>query len=120
MASPPTAPCSRPPRSHEWGTTEPWQPCRLYPASVLLPAEPSFPPLLWLPSRAHWPRLQHSLPPAAPRLPVTLTIRCPRDLTDNQLTTLPLAGLGGLVHLKLKGNWALSQAFPKDSFPKLR
>eukprot|EP00069_Balaena_mysticetus_P015752 bmy_09435T0 len=42
------------------------------------------------------------------------------DLTDNQLTTLPLAGLGGLVHLKLKGNWALSQAFPKDSFPKLR
>ncbi|XP_023986344.1 leucine-rich repeat-containing G-protein coupled receptor 6 [Physeter macrocephalus] len=42
------------------------------------------------------------------------------DLTDNQLTTLPLAGLGGLVHLKLQGNWALSQAFPKDSFPKLR
>ncbi|KAJ8778521.1 hypothetical protein J1605_013490 [Eschrichtius robustus] len=55
-----------------------------------------------------------------PRLPVTLTIHCPRDLTDNQLTALPLAGLGGLVHLKLKGNWALSQAFPKDSFPKLR
>nr|XP_045373596.1 leucine-rich repeat-containing G-protein coupled receptor 6 [Camelus bactrianus] len=42
------------------------------------------------------------------------------DLTDNQLTTLPLAGLGGLVHLKLKGNPALSQAFSKDSFPKLR
>ncbi|KAL6039271.1 hypothetical protein STEG23_015867, partial [Scotinomys teguina] len=42
------------------------------------------------------------------------------DLTDNQLTTLPLAGLGGLMHLKLKGNLALSQAFPKDSFPKLR
>ncbi|XP_054432496.1 leucine-rich repeat-containing G-protein coupled receptor 6 [Pteronotus mesoamericanus] len=42
------------------------------------------------------------------------------DLTDNQLTTLPLAGLGGLAHLKLKGNPALSQAFPKDSFPKLR
>ncbi|XP_032322803.1 leucine-rich repeat-containing G-protein coupled receptor 6 isoform X3 [Camelus ferus] len=41
------------------------------------------------------------------------------DLTDNQLTTLPLAGLGGLVHLKLKGNPALSQAFSKDSFPKL-
>lgn len=51
---------------------------------------------------------------------MTLTIHCPRDLTDNQLTTLPLAGLGGLVHLKLKGNWALSQAFPKDSFPRLR
>ncbi|KAM9612868.1 leucine-rich repeat-containing G-protein coupled receptor 6 isoform 2-T2 [Trichechus inunguis] len=42
------------------------------------------------------------------------------DLTDNQLTTLPLAGLGGLMHLKLKGNPALSQAFSKDSFPKLR
>ncbi|XP_077878716.1 leucine-rich repeat-containing G-protein coupled receptor 6 isoform X3 [Ictidomys tridecemlineatus] len=42
------------------------------------------------------------------------------DLTDNQLTTLPLAGLGGLMHLKLKGNLALSQAFSKDSFPRLR
>ncbi|XP_045432107.1 leucine-rich repeat-containing G-protein coupled receptor 6 [Pipistrellus kuhlii] len=42
------------------------------------------------------------------------------DLTDNQLTTLPLAGLGGLKHLKLRGNPALSQAFSKDSFPKLR
>ncbi|XP_023422949.1 leucine-rich repeat-containing G-protein coupled receptor 6 isoform X1 [Cavia porcellus] len=42
------------------------------------------------------------------------------DLTDNQLTTLPLAGLGGLMHLKLKGNPALSQAFSKDSFPRLR
>ncbi|XP_040841720.1 leucine-rich repeat-containing G-protein coupled receptor 6 [Ochotona curzoniae] len=42
------------------------------------------------------------------------------DLTDNQLTTLPLAGLGGLMHLKLKGNPALFQAFSKDSFPKLR
>lgn len=53
-------------------------------------------------------------------LPATLTIGCPRDLTDNQLTTLPLAGLGGLMHLKLKGNPALFQAFSKDSFPKLR
>ncbi|KAF6073391.1 leucine rich repeat containing G protein-coupled receptor 6 [Phyllostomus discolor] len=42
------------------------------------------------------------------------------DLRDNQLTALPLAGLGGLVHLKLRGNPALSQAFSKDSFPKLR
>ncbi|XP_053463606.1 leucine-rich repeat-containing G-protein coupled receptor 6 isoform X3 [Nycticebus coucang] len=42
------------------------------------------------------------------------------DLTNNQLTTLPLAGLGGLRHLKLKGNLALSQAFSKDSFPRLR
>ncbi|XP_055000591.1 leucine-rich repeat-containing G-protein coupled receptor 6 isoform X2 [Sorex araneus] len=42
------------------------------------------------------------------------------DLTDNQLTALPLAGLGALKHLKLKGNPALSQAFSKDSFPELR
>ncbi|KAB0377330.1 hypothetical protein FD755_011774, partial [Muntiacus reevesi] len=41
------------------------------------------------------------------------------DLTDNQLSVLPLAGLGGLVHLKLRGNRALSQAFPKDSLPRL-
>uniref|UniRef100_A0A8C3W7P9 Leucine rich repeat containing G protein-coupled receptor 6 n=1 Tax=Catagonus wagneri TaxID=51154 RepID=A0A8C3W7P9_9CETA len=42
------------------------------------------------------------------------------DLTHNRLTTLPLAGLGGLVHLKLKGNLGLSQTFSRDSFPKLR
>ncbi|XP_034270081.1 leucine-rich repeat-containing G-protein coupled receptor 6 isoform X1 [Pantherophis guttatus] len=42
------------------------------------------------------------------------------DLTDNQLVMLPLAGLGGLTHLKLKGNPALSEAFPKESFPKIR
>uniref|UniRef100_A0A8C3XV57 G-protein coupled receptors family 1 profile domain-containing protein n=1 Tax=Chelydra serpentina TaxID=8475 RepID=A0A8C3XV57_CHESE len=36
-----------------------------------------------------------------------------RDLTDNQLVTLPLDGLGGLTHLKLQGNPALSEpAFP--------
>nr|XP_012419336.1 PREDICTED: leucine-rich repeat-containing G-protein coupled receptor 6 isoform X2 [Odobenus rosmarus divergens] len=51
---------------------------------------------------------------------VTLRSLVKLDLTDNQLTTLPLAGLGGLMHLKLKGNLALSQAFSKDSFPKLR
>lgn len=119
VASPPTAPCSRPPRSHEWGTTEPRQPCRLCPASVLLP--PSLPSLLS--SGSHPGHTGHAFSTVClqpPRLPVTLTIHCPRDLTDNQLTTLPLAGLGGLVHLKLKGNWALSQAFPKDSFPRLR
>lgn len=59
-------------------------------------------------------------PSVQPGPPVTLTVPCPRDLTDNQLTTLPLAGLGGLMHLKLRGNPALSQAFSKDSFPKLR
>nr|XP_009665664.1 PREDICTED: leucine-rich repeat-containing G-protein coupled receptor 6 [Struthio camelus australis] len=42
------------------------------------------------------------------------------DLTDNQLVTLPLDGLGGLTHLKLQGNLALSEPFSKESFPKLR
>nr|XP_020737636.1 leucine-rich repeat-containing G-protein coupled receptor 6 [Odocoileus virginianus texanus] len=51
---------------------------------------------------------------------VTLRSLVRLDLTDNQLSTLPLAGLGGLVHLKLRGNRALLQAFPKDSFPRLR
>ncbi|XP_066235591.1 leucine-rich repeat-containing G-protein coupled receptor 6 [Saccopteryx leptura] len=51
---------------------------------------------------------------------VTLHSLVKLDLTDNQLTTLPLAGLGGLMHLKLKGNPALSQTFSKDTFPKLR
>lgn len=54
------------------------------------------------------------------QLPVTPAVHCPRDLTDNRLTTLPLAGLAGLMQLKLRGNPALSQAFSKDSFPKLR
>lgn len=61
------------------------------------------------------------LRPAVPlSAPMTLTVRRPRDLTENQLTTLPPAGLGGLMHLKLRGNPALSQPFSKDSFPKLR
>ncbi|XP_037016923.2 leucine-rich repeat-containing G-protein coupled receptor 6 [Artibeus jamaicensis] len=42
------------------------------------------------------------------------------DLRDNQLTALPLAGLGGLVHLRLGGNPALSQTFSKDRLPRLR
>uniref|UniRef100_A0A452GMM7 G-protein coupled receptors family 1 profile domain-containing protein n=1 Tax=Gopherus agassizii TaxID=38772 RepID=A0A452GMM7_9SAUR len=42
------------------------------------------------------------------------------DLTDNQLVTLPLDGLGGLIHLKLQGNPALSEPFSKESFPKMR
>lgn len=62
-----------------------------------------------------------TLPLCSPRpCPPPPPVHCPRDLTDNQLTSLPLAGLGGLKHLKLKGNPALSQAFSKDSFPKLR
>nr|XP_020858885.1 leucine-rich repeat-containing G-protein coupled receptor 6 isoform X2 [Phascolarctos cinereus] len=51
---------------------------------------------------------------------VTLHSLVKLDLTNNQLATLPLAGLSGLVHLKLKGNPSLSEAFSKDSFPKLR
>uniref|UniRef100_A0A8C4VB27 Leucine rich repeat containing G protein-coupled receptor 6 n=1 Tax=Falco tinnunculus TaxID=100819 RepID=A0A8C4VB27_FALTI len=43
-----------------------------------------------------------------------------RDLTDNQLVVLPLDGLGGLTHLKLQGNPALSEPFSKESFPKIR
>ncbi|NXY48345.1 LGR6 protein, partial [Ceuthmochares aereus] len=42
------------------------------------------------------------------------------DLTDNQLVTLPLDGLGGLTHLKLQGNPALSEPLTKESFPKMR
>ncbi|XP_062996415.1 leucine-rich repeat-containing G-protein coupled receptor 6 [Elgaria multicarinata webbii] len=51
---------------------------------------------------------------------VTLHSLIKLDLTDNQLVTLPLAGLGGLTHLKLKGNPALSESFTKESFPKMR
>uniref|UniRef100_A0A8C5T5J1 Leucine rich repeat containing G protein-coupled receptor 6 n=1 Tax=Malurus cyaneus samueli TaxID=2593467 RepID=A0A8C5T5J1_9PASS len=43
-----------------------------------------------------------------------------RDLTNNQLVTLPLDGLAGLTHLKLQGNLALSEPFTKESFPKMR
>ncbi|XP_033009002.1 leucine-rich repeat-containing G-protein coupled receptor 6 [Lacerta agilis] len=51
---------------------------------------------------------------------VTLRSLIKLDLTDNQLVTLPLAGLSGLTHLKLKGNPALSESFTKESFPKMR
>ncbi|XP_061487820.1 leucine-rich repeat-containing G-protein coupled receptor 6 isoform X2 [Rhineura floridana] len=51
---------------------------------------------------------------------VTLLSLIKLDLTDNQLVTLPLAGLSGLTHLKLKGNPALSESFTKESFPKMR
>ncbi|XP_061114876.1 leucine-rich repeat-containing G-protein coupled receptor 6 isoform X2 [Conger conger] len=42
------------------------------------------------------------------------------DLTENLLSILPLQGLGGLTHLKLKGNLALSGAFTEEDFPKMR
>ncbi|XP_068020763.1 leucine-rich repeat-containing G-protein coupled receptor 6 isoform X1 [Melanerpes formicivorus] len=51
---------------------------------------------------------------------VTLPSLTKLDLTDNQLVTLPLGGLGGLTHLKLQGNPALSEPFTKDSFPRMR
>ncbi|XP_020638029.2 leucine-rich repeat-containing G-protein coupled receptor 6 [Pogona vitticeps] len=51
---------------------------------------------------------------------VTLHSLTKLDLTDNQLMTLPLGGLSGLTHLKLKGNPALSESFSKESFPKMR
>lgn len=51
---------------------------------------------------------------------VTLHSLFKLDLTENQLVTLPLAGLDGLSHLKLKGNTALSESFTKENFPKMR
>ncbi|MBN3297431.1 LGR6 protein, partial [Amia calva] len=42
------------------------------------------------------------------------------DLTDNLLATLPLDGLSGLTHLKLKGNLDLSKSFTEEDFPKMR
>ncbi|XP_072336498.1 leucine-rich repeat-containing G-protein coupled receptor 6 isoform X1 [Scyliorhinus torazame] len=42
------------------------------------------------------------------------------DLTFNQLSSLPLNGLSGLTHLKLKGNLALSESYSEENFPKLR
>ncbi|XP_069731846.1 leucine-rich repeat-containing G-protein coupled receptor 6 [Phaenicophaeus curvirostris] len=51
---------------------------------------------------------------------VTLHSLTKLDLTDNQLVTLPLDGLGGLTHLKLQGNPALSEPLTKESFPKMR
>uniref|UniRef100_A0A8D0EPE7 Leucine rich repeat containing G protein-coupled receptor 6 n=1 Tax=Strix occidentalis caurina TaxID=311401 RepID=A0A8D0EPE7_STROC len=41
---------------------------------------------------------------------ISLCFPFTRDLTDNQLVTLPLDGLGGLTHLKLQGNPALSDS----------
>ncbi|XP_048354354.1 leucine-rich repeat-containing G-protein coupled receptor 6 isoform X4 [Sphaerodactylus townsendi] len=51
---------------------------------------------------------------------VTLPSLIKLDLTDNQLVTLPSSGLSALTHLKLKGNPALSESFPKENFPKMR
>uniref|UniRef100_A0A7M4EEQ1 Leucine rich repeat containing G protein-coupled receptor 6 n=1 Tax=Crocodylus porosus TaxID=8502 RepID=A0A7M4EEQ1_CROPO len=61
-----------------------------------------------------------NLPQLTLTLPVSPSLSYNRDLTDNQLVTLPLDGLGGLTHLKLQGNPALSEPFTKESFPKMR
>ncbi|KAA8591013.1 hypothetical protein FQN60_001956 [Etheostoma spectabile] len=42
------------------------------------------------------------------------------DLTENRLSSLPFVGLGGLTHLKLRGNTELYEAFSPDYFPRMR
>uniref|UniRef100_A0A3Q3JSQ1 G-protein coupled receptors family 1 profile domain-containing protein n=1 Tax=Monopterus albus TaxID=43700 RepID=A0A3Q3JSQ1_MONAL len=42
------------------------------------------------------------------------------DLTENRLSSVPVAGLGGLTHLKLRGNTELYEAFSPDYFPRMR
>lgn len=42
------------------------------------------------------------------------------DLTENHLHSLPVAGLGSLTHLKLKGNTELKDPFNPDHFPRMR
>ncbi|KAK5609453.1 hypothetical protein CRENBAI_008789 [Crenichthys baileyi] len=42
------------------------------------------------------------------------------DLTENSLSSVPVAGLGGLTHLKLRGNKELYEAFSPDHFPHMR
>ncbi|XP_047216612.1 leucine-rich repeat-containing G-protein coupled receptor 6 [Girardinichthys multiradiatus] len=42
------------------------------------------------------------------------------DLTENSLSSVPVVGLGGLTHLKLRGNKELYEAFSPDHFPHMR
>uniref|UniRef100_A0A3Q2GKM1 Leucine rich repeat containing G protein-coupled receptor 6 n=1 Tax=Cyprinodon variegatus TaxID=28743 RepID=A0A3Q2GKM1_CYPVA len=42
------------------------------------------------------------------------------DLSENRLKFLPVTGLGGLTHLKLRGNKELYEAFSADHFPHMR
>ncbi|TNM87043.1 hypothetical protein fugu_007273 [Takifugu bimaculatus] len=42
------------------------------------------------------------------------------DLTENRLSSVPVTGLGGLTHLKLRGNAELYDAFSPDHFPRMR
>lgn len=43
-----------------------------------------------------------------------------RDLSENGLTSLPVGGLGGLTHLKLKGNMELYEDFSPELFTRMR
>uniref|UniRef100_A0A673WRD2 Leucine rich repeat containing G protein-coupled receptor 6 n=1 Tax=Salmo trutta TaxID=8032 RepID=A0A673WRD2_SALTR len=43
-----------------------------------------------------------------------------RDLSENSLTSLPVGGLGGLTHLKLKGNMELYEDFSPELFTRMR
>uniref|UniRef100_A0A7N6FLW0 G-protein coupled receptors family 1 profile domain-containing protein n=1 Tax=Anabas testudineus TaxID=64144 RepID=A0A7N6FLW0_ANATE len=42
------------------------------------------------------------------------------DLTENRLSSLPVAGLGSLTHLKLRGNTELYESFSPEHFPRIR
>uniref|UniRef100_A0A3P8WNT9 Leucine rich repeat containing G protein-coupled receptor 6 n=1 Tax=Cynoglossus semilaevis TaxID=244447 RepID=A0A3P8WNT9_CYNSE len=42
------------------------------------------------------------------------------DLSDNSLSSVPVSGLSGLTHLKLKGNKDLYKSFSPDHFPRMR
>ncbi|XP_056131073.1 leucine-rich repeat-containing G-protein coupled receptor 6-like [Lampris incognitus] len=42
------------------------------------------------------------------------------DLTENRLSLVPVGGLGGLTHLKLRGNTDLYEAFSPEHFPRMR
>ncbi|XP_006785758.1 leucine-rich repeat-containing G-protein coupled receptor 6 [Neolamprologus brichardi] len=42
------------------------------------------------------------------------------DLTENRLSSIPVVGLSGLTHLKLRGNTELYEAFSPDNFPHMR
>uniref|UniRef100_A0A3P8P508 G-protein coupled receptors family 1 profile domain-containing protein n=1 Tax=Astatotilapia calliptera TaxID=8154 RepID=A0A3P8P508_ASTCA len=56
-------------------------------------------------------------------LPLDLCEQLPRlrvDLTENRLSSIPVVGLSGLTHLKLRGNTELYEAFSPDNFPHMR
>uniref|UniRef100_A0A8C4ZY59 G-protein coupled receptors family 1 profile domain-containing protein n=1 Tax=Gadus morhua TaxID=8049 RepID=A0A8C4ZY59_GADMO len=42
------------------------------------------------------------------------------DLTENRLSSVPVGGLVGLTHLKLRGNTNLYEAFSPEYFPRMR